>query len=74
MTIPDTDISLEVLLDRMPPDVQFVDADGFLRYMNKIAAARPANVKRMIGVNVRDCHAGPEFQPLDQAMIPGRAA
>ena len=67
MTIPNTDITLEALIDQMPLDVQFVDADGFLRYMNKVAAARPANVKRTIGVNVRDCHARPEsLQMVDR--------
>lgn len=40
--------------------VQYVDKDGFLRYLNKAAAARPANGKREVGVNIRDCHAHPE--------------
>ena len=60
MTIPDTHITLEDLMDQLPTDVQFVDKDGFLRYMNKTAAARPAPRKREIGVNIRDCHAEPE--------------
>jgi DUF438 domain-containing protein len=57
MTIPGTEITLEGLIDHMDMDVQFVDKDGFLRYMNRTAAAKPANVKREIGVNIRDCHA-----------------
>ena len=69
MTIPDTNITLEALLDQIPMDVQFVDKDGFLRYMNKVAAARPANCKREIGVNIRDCHAKPEsLQMVDRIM------
>jgi DUF438 domain-containing protein len=67
MTIPDTNITLDELLDQMPLDVQFVDKDGFLRYMNKTAAARPAPGKREIGVNIRDCHAKPEsLQMIDR--------
>lgn len=60
MAIPDTNMTIEKLLDQIPMDVQFVDKDGFLRYMNKVAAARPANGKREIGVNIRECHAKPE--------------
>ena len=60
MTIPDTAITLEELLDRIPLAVQYVDKDGFLRYLNKAAAARPANVKREVGINIRNCHANPE--------------
>ena len=60
MKILNTDITLEELLDKIPMDVQYVDKDGFLRYLNKTAAARPANGKREIGVNIRDCHAKPE--------------
>ncbi|MCX5839435.1 MAG: PAS domain-containing protein [Deltaproteobacteria bacterium] len=60
MKIPNTDISLEELLDRIPMDVQFVDKDGFLRYLNRAAAAKPANGGREVGVNIRDCHAKPE--------------
>jgi DUF438 domain-containing protein len=60
MTIPDTDITLEELLDRIPLSMQFVDKDGFLRYLNKAAAARPANGKREIGVNIQVCHAHTE--------------
>jgi DUF438 domain-containing protein len=60
MTIPDTNITLEELLDQIPMEVQYVDKDGFLRYLNKAAAARPANGKREAGVNIKDCHAKPE--------------
>jgi DUF438 domain-containing protein len=60
MKIPDTDITLEDLLDRLPIRVQYVDKDGFLRYLNKADAAHPANGKREVGVNIRDCHARPE--------------
>jgi uncharacterized protein len=69
MTIPDTDITLEALLDHMPMDVQFVDKDGFLRYMNKAAAARPANCKRELGVNIRDCHAKPESLRMIERIV-----
>lgn len=64
MTIPDTDITLEALFDQMPMDVQFVDQNGFLRYMNRVAAVRPANVNREIGVNIRDCHAKSESKQM----------
>jgi DUF438 domain-containing protein len=60
MTIPDTNVTLEELLDRIPLAVQYVDKDGFLRYLNKAAAARPANIKREVGINIRNCHAKPE--------------
>jgi DUF438 domain-containing protein len=60
MKIPDTDITLEDLLDRLPIRVQYVDKDGFLRYLNKADAAHPANGKREVGVNIRNCHARPE--------------
>jgi DUF438 domain-containing protein len=60
MTIPNTSITLEEILDRIPLAVQYVDKDGFLWYLNKAAAARPANGKREVGVNIRDCHAHPE--------------
>jgi len=60
MTIPNTSVTLEELLDRIPLAVQYVDEDGFLRYLNKAAAARPANVKREVGINIRNCHAKPE--------------
>jgi len=60
MTIPNTNITLEELLDQIPLAVQYVDKDGFLRYLNKTAAARPANIKREVGINIRDCHAKPE--------------
>jgi len=67
MKIPNTDITLEELLDQMPMDVQYVDKDGFLRYLNKAAAARPANGKREAGVNIRDCHAKPEsFEMIER--------
>ncbi|MCE5262569.1 MAG: PAS domain-containing protein [Deltaproteobacteria bacterium] len=69
MTIPDTNITLETLLDQILLDVQFVDTDGFLRYLNKTAAARPANCKREIGVNIRDCHAKAEsLQMVERIM------
>ncbi len=60
MTIPNTNITLEELLDQIPMEVQYVDKDGFLRYLNKAAAARPANGKRESGVNIQNCHAKPE--------------
>ena len=60
MTMASTDITLEDLLDQMPMPIQFVDKNGFLRYLNKAAAARPANAERKVGVNIRDCHARPE--------------
>ena len=60
MKIPNTDITLEELLDQMPMNVQYVDKDGFLRYQNKAAAARPAKTERKVGVNIKDCHALPE--------------
>ena len=69
MTIPNTNITLEELLDQIPLDVQFVDKDGFLRYLNKVAAERPANGKREVGVNIRDCHAKPEsLQMIDRIL------
>ena len=60
MKIPDTDITLEDLLDQLPIRIQYVDKDGFLRYLNKADASHPANGKREVGVNIRDCHAHPE--------------
>ncbi len=60
MTIPNTNMTLEDLLDQIPMEVQYVDRDGFLRYLNKAAAARPANAKREVGVNIQNCHAKPE--------------
>jgi hypothetical protein len=60
MTIPDTNVTLEELLDRTSLAVQYVDKDGFLPYLNKAAAARPANIKREVGINIRNCHAKPE--------------
>jgi DUF438 domain-containing protein len=60
MNIPSTKITLEEVLDQMPLSIQFVDHDGFLRYLNKTAAARPAKGKREIGVNIQNCHARPE--------------
>jgi DUF438 domain-containing protein len=60
MIIPNTNITLEELLDLMPLSVQYVDKDGFLRYLNKTSAKRPANAAREVGVNIRDCHAKPE--------------
>ena len=60
MKIPNTSITLEELLDQIPLDVQYVDKDGFLRYLNKTAAVRPANGKREAGVNIRNCHTKPE--------------
>ena len=60
MTIPNTGITLEELLDGIPLAVQYVDKDGFLRYLNKTAAVRPANIKREVGINIRNCHAKPE--------------
>jgi len=60
MNIPNTDISLEELLNQMPMDIQYVDKDLFLRYLNRVAAAKPSNVKREAGINIRNCHAKPE--------------
>ena len=60
MKIPNTDITLEDLLDHLPINIQFVDKDGFVRYLNKTAAARPAKGKREVGVNIQNCHARPE--------------
>ncbi|MFC1991844.1 PAS domain-containing protein [Chloroflexota bacterium] len=60
MKIPNTNITLEDLLDHMPIGVHFVDKDGFLRYQNRLAASRPAPVRREVGVNIKDCHAHPE--------------
>jgi hypothetical protein len=37
-----------------------VDNNGFVRYLNKAAAARPAKGKREVGVNIQHCHARPE--------------
>jgi len=41
-------------------NLQFVDKDGVLRYLNKRATSRPANSERKIGVNIKECHAKPE--------------
>ena len=60
MKIPNTSITLEEVLDQMPMSLQFVDKDGFLRYLNKAAAVRPAKGKREVGVNIQNCHARPE--------------
>lgn len=60
MKIPNTNITLEELLDQIPMTVQYVDKDGFLRYLNKAAASKPANAKREVGVNIQNCHARPE--------------
>lgn len=60
MKIPNTDITLEGLLDQFPLRFQYVDKDGFLRYLNRADAMHPANGKREVGVNIRDCHARPE--------------
>ena len=60
MKIPNTNITLEEVLDQMPMNLQFVDKDGFLRYLNKAAALRPAKGKREVGVNIQNCHARPE--------------
>jgi DUF438 domain-containing protein len=60
MNIPNTNITIEELLDQMPMAMHFVDNDGVLRYQNKMAAARPAKGERKVGVNIRDCHAHPE--------------
>jgi DUF438 domain-containing protein len=60
MKIPNTDMTIEDLLDQLPIRIQYVDKDGFLRYLNKADAAHPAKGKREVGVNIRDCHARPE--------------
>ena len=60
MKIPNTNITLEEVLDQMPMNLQFVDKDGFLRYLNKVAALRPAKGNREVGVNIQNCHAHPE--------------
>ncbi|MCE5282543.1 MAG: PAS domain-containing protein [Deltaproteobacteria bacterium] len=60
MKIPDTDLTIEELLDRLPIRIQYVDKDGFLRYLNKADAAHPAKGKREVGINIRDCRARPE--------------
>jgi DUF438 domain-containing protein len=67
MNIPNTKITLEEVLDQMPLNIQFVDNNGlfvdnngFVRYLNKAAAARPAKGKREVGVNIQNCHARPE--------------
>jgi DUF438 domain-containing protein len=60
MNIPNTNITLEEVLDQMPLNIQFVDNNGFVRYLNKAAAARPAKGKREVGVNIQNCHARPE--------------
>lgn len=56
MKIPDTDFTLEDLLDRLPIGIHYVDKEGYLRYQNKVAESRRAKGKRVVGVNVRDCH------------------
>lgn len=60
MLIPNTGIPLEELLDLIPLAIQYVDKDGFLRYLNKTAAARPAKIKREVGIDIRNCHEHPE--------------
>lgn len=60
MKIENTDMTLEAILDQMPMHLQFVDKDGFLRYLNQMAAKRPARGKREVGVNIQNCHARPE--------------
>jgi DUF438 domain-containing protein len=59
MKIPNTDLTLEELLAKLPITIHYVDNEGFLRYHNKIAAS-PAGSMRKIGVNIKDCHAHPE--------------
>jgi DUF438 domain-containing protein len=60
MKIPNTNISLDELLDQLPFVVHFVDNEGILRWQNKTAAALPANQPRVIGANIKDCHAHAE--------------
>ncbi len=60
MNIPNTNITLDDLLDQMPIGIHYVDKDGFLRYQNKLAASRPAQGRREVGVNIQDCHAQSE--------------
>jgi DUF438 domain-containing protein len=56
MNIPDTNVSIEFLLDRLPIGVHFVDKDGYLRYQNKVVAARSPNGESELGVNIWNCH------------------
>jgi len=60
MKIPNTDFTLEEVLEQMPLNLQFVDKDGIVRYLNKAAAMRPAKVKREVGVDIKNCHARAE--------------
>ena len=60
MITPNTGVPLGELLDQMPLAVQYVDKDGILRYMNKTASARPAKVKREVGIDIRNCHGHPK--------------
>lgn len=60
MKIPNTDITLEELLDRLPIKLQFVDKDGFLRYLNKADSLHPSKDKQEVGINIIACHARPE--------------
>lgn len=56
MKIPNTDFTLEELLDQLPIGLHYVDKEGFLRYQSKVAAAPKAKVKREVGANIEDCH------------------
>lgn len=60
MKIPNTNISLDELLDQIPMNIQYVDKGGVLRYLNKAAASRPVNANREVGVSIQNCHARPE--------------
>lgn len=60
MNLPDTKTTLEEILNQMPSNIQFVDNNSFVRYLNKVAAARPVKGKREVGVNIQNCHARPE--------------
>ncbi len=69
MNIPDTDVTLEGLLDQLPIRIQYVDKDGFLRYLNKADASHPAKGKREVGINIRDCHARPESVEMIERIL-----
>jgi PAS domain S-box-containing protein len=59
---------IEALLDALPVDITFVDADDRVRYFNKEGKRIFARSQKIIGIKVQKCHPQKSIHVVNQIL------
>jgi PAS domain S-box-containing protein len=59
---------IEALLDTLPVDITFVDAEDMVRYFNKEGKRIFARSRKIIGIKVQKCHPQKSIHVVNQIL------